>query len=345
MSYADLRRQITSAGLLQRSGWNYLGLTSIILILGGVSAVLVAFAPGAWELLAVPTLTMCMMQIGFIGHDAGHNQVFPKTTHNRILGQFCFPFLLGMSFRTWVIKHNLHHAETNVLDVDPDIQSPVLAFTEEAARQRRGIALWITRYQAFMFPVLTLFATVGFRIDAWSYVVGRRSAQLAARDEPDVRQRELLFLVANVLLSIVVPSLLVGPGRWLPVFLLAQLLLGTHMAFAFAPNHKAMPMFTEANKPSFLTQQVLSSRNVRGGPIIDFLYGGLNYQIEHHLFPTMPRCRLGASQKVVAAHCHQIGLDYTEDSVVGTWHEIFKSLHELGKIAGQPARPVEHVAV
>src|SRR5439155_1532294 len=100
------------------------------------------------------------------------NGVFAMTEDNRRFGLFCFPLVLGMAFRPWVIKHNLHHAETNVVENDPDIQHPLLAFTEEAAREREGFRRWIVRYQAYLYPFMALFATTTFRIDAWRYALG-----------------------------------------------------------------------------------------------------------------------------------------------------------------------------
>jgi len=339
MTYPDLRRRVGSAGLLDRTGWNSLPLALITLAFGLASAAVVVAAPGWWRLLAAPLFAMFWMQLGFFGHDAGHNQVFARTEHNRRLGLFCMTFLLGISFRPWVIKHNLHHAETNVIESDPDIDHPLLAFTEEAARLRRGLARWIVRYQAYAYPLLALFATVGFRIDAWRYAVGRSACAPKSKKYDGERHVELLLLAVNALVWLVIPSVVLGPVRWLPIFVVGQMLLGLNMAFVFAPNHKGMPMFTEATRLSFLEQQVVTSRNVFGGPLVDFLYGGLNYQIEHHLFPTMPRQNFPACRALVRSFCADIGLSYTEESVIGACRALFGSLDEVGRTVFLP-RPV-----
>jgi fatty acid desaturase len=122
-----------------------------------------------------------------------------------------------------------------------------------------------------------------------------------------------------------------GLGLWLPTFVAAQMLLGFYMAFVFAPNHKGMPTYTDATRLSFLEQQVLTSRNVRGSPLVDFAYGGLNYQIEHHLFPTMSRRNLPACRKIVRRFCGDSGLTYAEDSVITSCKAIFGSLDEIGR--------------
>jgi fatty acid desaturase len=344
MTYQDLRRQVLAAGLLDRSGWNSLRLALFVLAIGATSFAILVIAPGVLRFASVPLLAVFWMQVGFFGHDAGHNGVFPVTEHNRRLGLMCFPLVLGLAFRPWVIKHNLHHAETNVLESDPDIQHPFLAFSEEAARERRGAVRWLVRYQAYLYPVLALFATIGFRIDAWRYALGG-SALVQNSDKYDGERRlELALLATNLVIWLAVPTAIYGPARWLPIFVAAQMLLGFYMAFVFAPNHKGMPMYTDATRLSFLEQQVLTSRNVRGGPIVDFAFGGLNYQIEHHLFPTMSRHKFPACREIVTRFCQDVGLAYSEDGVAASCRAIFRALDEIGQSITQEPRPSEVVA-
>ena len=76
-----------------------------------------------------------------------------------------------------------------------------------------------------------------------------------------------------------------------------QGLLGLYLGSVFAPNHKGMPILSKDDDSDFLRRQVLTARNVRGGRLTDLLLGGLNYQIEHHLFPSMPRPRCAAHNR------------------------------------------------
>jgi fatty acid desaturase len=331
MTYAHLRRRAGEAGILKQSGWNYLPLALITIALGLIATVIVVVAPGWWRLLAAPAFSLFWIQVGFLGHDSGHNQVFARTSANRFLGMLCFPLTLGMTFRSWVIKHNLHHAETNIVGDDPDIEHPLLAFTEKTARSRQGFARWVARYQAFLYPLLAFGATFNFRFEAWRYAITGRTPWHSSKRYDSERRIEFFLLVGNAVLWIVVPSVLLGPVHWLPVFIIGQALLGFHMAFVFAPNHKGMEMFESgAPRPTFLELQVVTSRNVYGGPLVDFMYGGLNYQIEHHLFPTMPRTNFGACRALVRAHCANAGIPYAEESVVGSCRTLFDELNRLG---------------
>lgn len=341
MSYPTLRRDVAAAGLLKRSGWNYVDLFVITAALGAAAIAIVGWAPGAWRFAAIPFLSLCWMQLGFLGHEAGHNAVFEQTGRNRLLGYLCFPILLGMSFRPWVIRHNLHHAETNVEETDPDLENKLVAFTDAAAREKRGLARFIVRWQAYIFPVLAMFATIGFRIDAWRYVATEEGLIYVTKKYQRERRWELVMLTVNAVLWLVLPALILGPWHWLSVLIPAQLIFGVHMASVFAPNHKGMEMYDAERMPSFLEAQVLTSRNVRPNPFIDFMYGGLNYQIEHHLFPTMARRHLGKARQMTIEHCRKAGVPYTEESFVEAWRAIFAELDRIGQLAGRPLPATE----
>ena len=92
-------------------------------------------------------------------------------------------------------------------------------------------------------------------------------------------------------------------------------------------------MWDENNPPDFLRQQVLTSRNMRGSWFVDFWFAGLNYQIEHHLFPSMPRCNLKEAQKIVRSFCEERNIAYHETFALNSFWEILVSLHEVGASA------------
>jgi fatty acid desaturase len=82
--------------------------------------------------------------------------------------------------------------------------------------------------------------------------------------------------------------------------LVDHVLTGLYMATIFAPNHKGMPLASDSRVASeFLREQVLTARNIRGNRFVDLVYGGLNYQIEHHLYPRMPRNNLRRARSIV----------------------------------------------
>ena len=107
-------------------------------------------------------------------------------------------------------------------------------------------------------------------------------------------------------------------------------IFGLYMGATFAPNHKGMAIIAPGEKLDFLRRQVLTSRNVRGGLFTDFALGGLNYQIEHHLFPSMPRGSLRHAQPLVRAHCEALGVPYCEASLIGSYRAALTHLSVMG---------------
>ena len=91
-----------------------------------------------------------------------------------------------------------------------------------------------------------------------------------------------------------------------------------------------MPILEKDTSMDFLRRQVLTSRNVKAHPLTDFWYAGSNYQIEHHLFPTMPRNHLHRAQQLVKAYCVSHSIPYCETNVLQSYREILQSLNEVG---------------
>jgi fatty acid desaturase len=114
---------------------------------------------------------------------------------------------------------------------------------------------------------------------------------------------------------------------------------GFYMGCSFAPNHKGMPILRPDDDLDYLRRQVLTSRNIRGGRVVDAVLGGLNYQIEHHLFPSMPRPSLRRAQAVVRQFCQERRISYREDSLLGSYRESLRHLHAAGRPGAVDGRP------
>ena len=124
--------------------------------------------------------------------------------------------------------------------------------------------------------------------------------------------------------------LVLSPGKAVLFLVVHQALWGIYMGSIFAPNHKGMPMLTGKDRPDFLRRQVLTSRNVRGNWFVDNALGGLNYQIEHHLFPSMPSPHLRRAQPIVRDYCAELGVSYTETGLIDSYAQALRHLHRVG---------------
>ena len=157
--YAELSRLVRAAGLLDRRPGYYR--VRIALTVASFAVGWTAFALlGAswWQLVTAAFLAVVFVQLGFLGHDAGHRQVFRSRRHNDLLGLLCANLLIGLSYSWWIENKPSHHANPNHVDRDPDITAGGVVFTRAQARARRsGVGRWCARHQAALFfPMLLL---------------------------------------------------------------------------------------------------------------------------------------------------------------------------------------------
>jgi fatty acid desaturase len=322
--YADLMRRIRTAGLLDRRYRYYLtkiAVTGALLAAGWTGFVLLG--DSWWQLAVAAFLAFVFTQIGFIGHDAGHRQIFRSKRANHLVGLLHGNLAIGLSYGWWVDKHNRHHAHPNQEDKDPDIDIGALAFTAGQARAKRGrVTRFIARHQRYLFFPLLLLEAVQLHVSSMRAVAGRGLPN---------RAWEALFLGLHATGYLAVVLLVLSPVKALVFVVVQQALFGLYLGCSFAPNHKGMPMLAADDQTDFLRRQVLTSRNVRGSWLVDFALGGLNYQIEHHLFPSMPRPNLRRSRPLVRAFCHQHNLPYCETTLLRSYGQAVRHLHEVGR--------------
>ena len=222
-------------------------------------------------------------------------------------------------------KHNRHHAHPNQQDADPDIAVSALAFTAAQARTSRGVARLVVRYQAYLSFPLLLGEAVSLRV---------ASVQALTRRAARHRSWEIALITAHAAGYLTTVFLVLSPVKAVVFILVRQGLFGVYLGCSFAPNHKGMPVLDAADRSDFLRRQVLTSRDVRGGWLTGLALGGLNYQIEHHLLPSMPRPNLRHSQAILKASCQQRGVPYCQTSLAGSYTQALRHLNT----AGRPAR-------
>jgi fatty acid desaturase len=324
--YAELSRQVRQAGLLDRRPAYYawkITLTAAALVLGW--AAFAAIGNSWWQLADAVFLAVAFAQIGFLGHDAGHSQVFRSRRANTVLGVACGNLATGVSYDWWSGKHNRHHAHPNTEGADPDIMIGVLAFSAARARAGRGIQRLIFRYQAYLLVPMLFLEALGLHASSIRTVTG-----------PGCRHRawEATLLAVHFAAYLGAVFFVLSPVKAVVFILVQQGLLGFYLGASFAPNHKGMPILAASDKTDFLRRQVLTSRNVHGGWLTDFALGGLNYQIEHHLFPSMPRPNLCRAQGLVAAYCAEHEVSYAQTSLIGSYAQALGHLAAVGRLTG-----------
>ena len=324
-SYARLSRQVRQAGLLDRRTGHYawrIGIT-VVLLFGGWAAFLLV-GDSWWQLAVAAYLAVMFTQLGFLGHDAGHRQISGSRRVSYVLGILLGNLGIGLSYGWWVSKHNRHHANPNTEGADPDIMMKALAMTARQAAASSGLSQIIFRIQAYLFFPMLLGEAASLHVASIRAVADR-----AGRRRPV----EAVLLGLHIAGYLAVVFAVLSPLKAVIFILVQQGLFGLYMGASFAPNHKGMPVLQPEDQHDFLRRQVLTSRNVRGGWFTDLALGGLNYQIEHHLFPSMPRPSLRRSQALISDFCQREGLPYCQTSLLGSYAQALGYLNAVGKQA------------
>ena len=330
--YAQLSREVRAAGLLARRPGYYRARIGLTLALWAAGWTVFALLGRSWWQLAVAGfLAVMFAQVGFLGHDAGHRQVFTSRRANDGLGLVCANLLIGLSYGWWTDKHNRHHAHPNQVDRDPDIAGAGIAFTPaQAAARHSAVGRWIARHQAgLFFPMLML---EGLSLHGSS--IRALFEHRAERNRAWWRESVLLGGHFGGYLAAV--FLVLPVGQAVAFLAVHQCLLGVYLGCSFAPGHKGMPLLRPGEELGFLQRQVLTSRNIRGGRWLEVVMGGLNYQIEHHLFPSMPSPSLRRAQPLVRTFCGNHHLPYHESALVGSYAQVLRYLHDTGAETGKP---------
>ncbi|QIX27702.1 acyl-CoA desaturase [Nocardioides sp. JQ2195] len=320
--FAELRRRIDAAGLLDRRPGYYLARVALLgtAVVGGWTA-FVAIGNTWWQLAMAVVLAVVFAQLALLAHDIAHRQVFRTRRPSELAGRLVGNLGVGMSYGWWMDKHTRHHANPNHEELDPDVSPDLLVWSQDQAREARGVARFIGKHEAFLFfPLLTLEALN-------LHVSGVRAV---LRPGLPGRRVEAGLLLAHFAIYLGLVLTVLSPGLAVAFIVVNQAVFGVYLGCSFAPNHKGMPTLTGDREPDFLRKQVLTSRNVRGGPVTDIALGGLNYQIEHHLFPSMPCANLRRARPIVREHCAALGVDYAETGLVESYGIALRHMHAVG---------------
>jgi fatty acid desaturase len=318
--YVELKRLVKQQGLLEKQSIYYtfkIVLTLCLLALGLVPIVVVK---NFW-LLIPDALYMAFVstQIAFIGHDAAHQQIAQTSRTNYIIG-LMDSLLVGVSYSWWANKHNRHHSHPNQESLDPDIEIPFISFTEEQARSRQKLARFVTKYQAYFYIPMYTLLPFSMRLVSVQFLLRKKGVGLLI-------EGSLILIGIFLYLSLLISQL----GMWKALLFLAihQAFFGLFLGSVFVSNHTGMPILEKEEQMDFLSRQVLTARNIKSNPLIDFWYGGLNYQIEHHLFPKMPRNKLKEARLIVKSFCQKYSIAYCETNFSETYRDIHQYFQRI----------------
>jgi fatty acid desaturase len=322
--FQELLRRVKAAGLLDPRPGYYTAKIGFNLAMLAAGWIALALVGNSWWVIAVGIyLAFAYTQTGFIGHDIGHRQVTRSRRGQDLLGLLHGNLLMGFSYGWWVGHHNRHHSNPNHLEKDSDITRRRVIFIPEQGPTRRGRAKqFIVRHQHVLFYPLLVTEGIGLRTE---------SVKALVRRLPRLTRIEAALISVHLAAYFGAVFYLLPPGKGIAFILTMNLLFGLYIGSVFAPNHKGMPIQMPDEDWDWMTRQVVTSRNIRSSYLTDFLYGGLNYQIEHHLFPAMPRASLRKARPMTIEYCREIGMPYYEVGVFRSYAEVVIHLYRTTK--------------
>ena len=314
-NFNELKAQVRAAGLLDRVPVR--GTVEMVATL--LSMALVYFIVVNWGEFYTESLwpafflgifmTIIFTRAVFISHDVLHTQYFKNKSLSFKISYPFSAFILSNSSSWWDFKHNVnHHTWCNVPEKDEDILAMDGAFTPD----HKGDKAWLRASKYLVFWGAMFFMYPAFIAQSYSFAIKRG------------KWGELALMLMHW-------PIVWGPifyflpfAEALTVFLTLYIVLSAWLAFGFITNHLGCEVFDKetGENLSWMELQMRTSRSLSGGAFIHWFYGGLNTQIEHHLFPKAPRFNLLKVQKMTKEFAAKHGMKYFETSPIGAYIQI-----------------------
>lgn len=357
--YRDLRSKLVMMGMFKSNPYFYVYKCTSNLAMWASAFAMMCYSENVFvHMAAAVWMGLFFQQCGWLAHDFLHHQVFKNRRYGDLGGIFWGGVAQGYSAQWWKNKHNGHHAVPNLhcstamsQDGDPDIDTmPLLAWSVKQAQSYRELStdgkdsafvrFMIRNQAAFYFPILLL-ARLSWLNESFKTAFGLGASTENAALELKVKGLqypvlERLAIIVHYAWSIAFVSAM---GRHsvaysAALFLLMTCSCGFLLAIVFGLGHNGMATYDADARPDFWKLQVTTTRNITGGHgfpqcFVDWFCGGLQYQVDHHLFPTIPRHNLKKTHDLVVSFCKEYGVKYHETDLVDGTIEVLQHLSQV----------------
>ena len=317
--YDELLREVTAQGLFERTYLHYCLNTAIGVVVMGISLYALTLTDSAtWQILNAIVFAFFSAQIGIICHDLSHGEVFKSAKVNDFAAMMLWGLLCGLSESRWYYKHNIHHRNPNHIGHDPDMEILFVFSNYQAERRSALCKKWFFPNQHILFWIALSFVYPFNVASSMGYILRNFTPR-------SIFELELMVLHFIFLIGL--------PFYFLPIHVAALfiftvfLVRGVYMGTIFAPNHKGEEMLDEEGVFNW-TYQITFTRNIIPTWLNFYVLGGLVFQIEHHLFPSMSRLKCWQARQIVKQFCREHNLRYHETTWLGSMLEIHRSLRQ-----------------
>jgi len=284
LAFRTFRAKLEKEGCFDRVWiWDafYISVISILVIIGS----LISYT---YPTVAICLIGLGMQQAGWIGHDYVHGR--GKVSY--ILGRLVGGLWNGFSSEWWSSKHNKHHVHTNQVGVDDDIANDPILHLYIPSHDND---FPFRAYQHLYYHLVYAFLYVSWRIQSFQYAWANGY------------KMELFLMLLNYTWLLILPwKVSIGSvilGGWL----VAEIVTATH---------QSEDMFPEASF-NFVEDQFATTRDVHMNSIfLNWLWGGMQFQLIHHLFPTMPKYKYGGMVNRIQQFAKENGLEYRASGMI-----------------------------
>jgi len=304
----SLRSELTDAGVFEpRPLRNVLKFAFLVSVTVAI-AVLAFSLPLWWTLALAPVAAVFAIPAGMIGHEANHKSFSKSLRANKIMSHVTYPLFSGLGILHWHEKHHVrHHGHPNVVGVDHDLKLWPIAVTNDQHRRATRFGRWFQRNcQGFAFWPLTFFVVANMRFDSRRVLLRdlRRDGLTPGLAADAACQ------VAHLLLWVALPAVFVGLGHALLFYFAVWTFAAPMLAMIFAPAHLGQPLVSEQERGWH--HQLATTRNLRVPRVVSYFLIGLEYQVEHHLFPKVPHQHLPTARLILRRWCLEHGYPHHE---------------------------------
>lgn len=323
-AWIEIHQRFKAEGLLKPQPWYYAKLSVGVSGLFVTPIIWLLLDPSWWSAtLGAVLFALGSSQVALLGHDVGHFQLLRNKRVNVVAGIFLGNFLLAASRDYWIDKHERHHDEPNDIDLDPDVQLPFVIFDPSQMDQRKRWLHPLIRHQGLVFfSVLPLQA---FNIIGQSMRFLWKSRGKQWRIEMGVILLHLGLYCSLLFLQLTVVQAVT-------FIVIHRGLFGVMNSFLFANNHKGEAMIRQSDNLTELVKQVVTARDTVIPKGFGWVFGGLQYQIAHHVSRRMPRNQLPKAQLILEEVCRRVGLEYSKVPLLPSYGIAF------GHIISMPRR-------
>ena len=308
--FDELKAQVREAGLLKR-----VPVRGSIEMAGVIIAFIIVYSTlTLWNpILLGLVMTVLFTRAVFISHDILHTQYFKN---KKLSFKLSYPFsaiILSNSSSWWDYKHNVnHHHFCNTISKDEDIMALDGAFTPN----NKGNSPFIKKYKRLIFWGAMFFMYPAFIAQSYNFALKNK------------KYSEFFLMLLHW-------PIIWGPIFYflpfadaLTTFITLNITLSVWLAYGFITNHLGCEVFTveEVEGMSWMELQMRTSRSLKGGKFVHWFYGGLNTQIEHHLFPKAPRFNLLKVQQMTREFAQKHNIAYFETTPLEAYIQINRAL-------------------